>query len=342
MLTTPPTAIALGQATEIPPPSSSVRFVTVVLANLSPMICAVELGGAAQTLQPWTADRYSFDNTAGMVTITPAATTVAGTTTGTITADWYLATDPLPGTYPVTLTAQSIAGAVTAVQGQYDFGDLFFTGSSPTTFNLNVPASPVINSLVLYTRISRAGGNYLGPVVSIFGANTLAFYYVGRPFANLGNTTPYGQVPATVAAVIPFPGAIETQISVTVTPTGSAQADLRLIGFEGVTPPFSPPPLVTSAASLVLTNTNTGAVVAGPTDGRGIRVWSIDLTTSTATMDANVFASGGGPNLATILAGVVSYSKAFPNGFYVPPGQGITLSTSGTGQAQTDLTYDYY
>lgn len=230
------------------------------------------------------------------------------------------------GPGPMPLTIAQIAGAIAVNQGQYDFGDLFFSSSAtPRSFNLTVPTVPTINSLVLFGRLTRPGGNYLGAKVEIFSGGTSIEYWVARPFANAA-IYPYGGVGASpmVLAAFPFPGQIEAgnTISVIVTPTGTSQLDLHLVGYEAVAPPFTPPPVVAGGAngSASINGSSVGAginILPALTDGRQYRIWNASAALTNG--------SGGG----ALTAGVIGYIFGSSVLVYAASGGGSSVSPAG-------------
>ncbi len=120
MLTSGPYTLALNSPVAPQPPSAGIRFVDLVLANQSPFICAVKLSvsGAAATLQPYQAMLYPLAP-GDLPTVTPTTNTSQGDTitTGYLSADWYLPTDRVAGTYPAPLVSQSVS-----VTGSVDLG----------------------------------------------------------------------------------------------------------------------------------------------------------------------------------------------------------------------------
>src|SRR6185437_8777876 len=139
MQTSSPYTVALGSPATASPPSASVRFVKVVLANVSPFGCAVTMSssGAAQLLQPWTAELYLLAP-GDIPTVTPqfSTDTTGLITSGSVTATWYLATDPVTGSYPSSLPASAISAQI-----NQNNAALLINGQT-----LNVPAGQALST----------------------------------------------------------------------------------------------------------------------------------------------------------------------------------------------------
>jgi hypothetical protein len=117
---------AIGTAVTVPYPSSA-GYDTVVLSNASAFVCAVNIGGQQQWLQPFTTDLYPIDPLGVAVVVTPVAST-GSVSTAALTATFYLSSETPAGTYPVPLTSL----ALTSIGGIVNTSSVSLTLGTPT------------------------------------------------------------------------------------------------------------------------------------------------------------------------------------------------------------------
>ena len=116
-ITSQPVALAAGIAATITPPPSP--WDTVVITNLSPFLLQVQVGAAAQWLNPWAEQQFKSPSSHAPIVLTP--NTIAGTPQGVGQAQaqaTFFEEGEGAGSYPSAITAaavQSVQGNLTGV-----------------------------------------------------------------------------------------------------------------------------------------------------------------------------------------------------------------------------------
>lgn len=155
MQVTGPYPIAGGATLPLGLPSAVTSWKTLVLANQSAMLVAVQYNGT-RWLQPWTSD--TFDVSGGpYITVTPQ-----GSGTGTLTAEWFGPSDPPPsGAYPAPLANSApaqiynpipTAGSSATATATLPLGDSSITA----TFGIGAAAGDV--GLIVITNLGTSHG----------------------------------------------------------------------------------------------------------------------------------------------------------------------------------------
>lgn len=114
---TGPFALTPGTLTQITPPQQSVSYGAVVLTNLSPYICQVQISGNYFWLSPFEEQIYdlTFSNHAN-VAVLPSlllATTVPTGISGQINATWFSPNEVPRGNWPFSLSANAVESLAT-------------------------------------------------------------------------------------------------------------------------------------------------------------------------------------------------------------------------------------
>lgn len=110
MIPAGPVTLALGAGVSLDPPEVAVD--QVVLTNLSPYMCAVDIGGPQDWLRPWTAQLYAVPS-GQSVSVLPKAEISGGGSDNGLWVSWVLAGESVaPASYPQSLTAEAVVASL--------------------------------------------------------------------------------------------------------------------------------------------------------------------------------------------------------------------------------------
>jgi len=117
---TGPYAVALGTVLQLAPAQATgIYFSVVQIANSSPFLATVMVGGNQFLLQPFMTDLYVLPTGGQPISATfsqaPGGMTTPGVTGSFCTATWYLPSDQITDSYPIALTAAAIATAIASI-----------------------------------------------------------------------------------------------------------------------------------------------------------------------------------------------------------------------------------
>lgn len=115
-----PYPIVAGEQATITPPDDQ-PYAWVVIFNSIETLLEVRYGGNEQWIQPLMANQFKLDSPSTIVNVDPNTTQAAGTALGSITAAWYLTTEPMPTGYPIPITATNVtvpSGTPVTITGQ--------------------------------------------------------------------------------------------------------------------------------------------------------------------------------------------------------------------------------
>jgi hypothetical protein len=171
---TGPYAVALGTVLQLAPAQASgVYFSVVQIANSSPFLATVMVGGNQFLLQPFMADLYTLPTGGQPVSAAfsqaPGGPSSAPGSTGSFcTATWYLPSDQITDAFPVALTAAAIMSALYTGPGinlTGDGGNLGTTGFPTSYFG---PTGPTIVRWAMITIAIAAATVQTAGVLAIY------------------------------------------------------------------------------------------------------------------------------------------------------------------------------
>jgi hypothetical protein len=117
---TGPYAVTLGTVLQLAPAQASgVYFSSVQIANSTPFLATVMVGGNQFLLQPFMADIYVVPTGGQVIPVTfsqpPGGMTTPGVAGSFCTATWYMPADQITDSYPIALTAAAVTAAIASI-----------------------------------------------------------------------------------------------------------------------------------------------------------------------------------------------------------------------------------
>lgn len=189
MNTAGPFTIVAGETTEITPPDNQAYRYVVILNTLDTEL-TVQYAGNTQWIQALVASSYQLPTPSTIVTVEPVSTDSLGTVLGTISAIWYLVSEPPPNGYPIpitTTTANIPSGTAVDISGQPIQVDV---GNTPlpvdvtnTSLSVDVASLPAPNATTSSVNVSVAGSD-----VTVYTNGSTAQYCTGIVIDNPATT----------------------------------------------------------------------------------------------------------------------------------------------------------
>ena len=207
-----------------------------------------------------------------------------------------------------------------------------FVVNSGTTVSTNYPITAgAVNALA----VTANAYNHFGTLLQVVGGTTGIVYWEGRPCVNDPVNPNFLGIP--LRLLTPFPGDIEGSVTIKAVNQGSATQGFQhvnVIGFTGVVPEFSPPPVVAAQAAGM-----GPALLTAPTDGSSYRVWSLSVG---CQQSAYVYANGiSTDQLVSVDPGPNAYitdRADYPQGMIV---SSLTVAAGGSSNPTATAVYDF-